>query len=58
MTGNGRGGGGFLKIFIMFSGIFMFLGVGGLVALITALIEFTFSFLAQVNTNLILNYSS
>ena len=41
----------------MFSGIFMFLGVGGLVALITALFEFTFSYLAQVNTILILNYS-
>jgi len=35
----------------------MFLGVGGLAALITALFEFTFSYLAQVNTILILNYS-
>jgi len=41
----------------MFSGIFMFLGVGGLAALITALFEFTFSYLAKVNTILILNYS-
>ena len=57
MTANGWWGEGFLKVFTMFSGIFMFLGVGGLVALITALVEFTFSCLAQVNTILILNYS-
>ena len=35
----------------------MFLGVGGLVALLVALFEFTLSYLAQVNTILILNYS-